>query len=125
MPLADIVRLLPKVEDFGYAQETFGLTVGFRLTTPFIFVVLCIFVATLGWNYRLLPDSHFRLSWLFVFPVLTVGVYVMLEAINYAMRLLHYGLFSLLGIFALPVAILCTLLCLILASLSFLSRKSE
>lgn len=124
MTLADLFLFIRKTANYGYSKETYLQALCYRICLPIMYVAILILAAGIGWNYRLLPGSRFRLTWAFILPFLSILLYAMLNMLNYIQKLLNYSMISLLGLGALPLSIVISICLFIFSILTFVSRKS-
>lgn len=124
MMLTDIIRMVFKAQDYGYAQIIYGQAACNRMSTPLLFIVLFLLAASVGWNYRIMSGS-FRVAWSLTPILLTMGCFVLLIAIEYMQKLLNYGLFGFFQLAAVPIVFFAAILLVFLAALFFLARRSQ
>lgn len=124
MALADIIRMSFKAQDYGYAQIIYGQAACNRLTTPFLFLVLFLLAASIGWNYRIM-SGHFRLAWSLTPILLTMDCFVLLIAMEYMQKLLNYGLLGVFQFAAVPIIFVAVIVFVFLSALFFLARRSQ
>lgn len=124
MMLMDVIQITSKATDYGYAPEIYGQDACTRLGKPFLYVVFFIFIASLGWNYRIL-SGKFRLSWTLTPFLLSVAFFIVLEIGKYAQRLLNYGLFGFLGLATVPIIFVVAIVLIFIVSFFFLCRRSQ
>ena len=83
MPLPVLFKLLPRASRYGFSQEVFAQNLVQRGTFPFIMLIMFVFCACLGWNYRIEnPDEIFKFKWTLLIPVLG---FIMIVAFNIAL----------------------------------------
>ena len=124
MTLFDLLMFAGKASEYGYAAEVYTQALCSRICYPLIYISLFIFMAIIGWNYRLLPGVSFRLSWVLILPVLTVVMYGLIQIFRYIGQLLNYGIIEIFGVATVPVIIVCSVLLMVIVSILFVSRKS-
>lgn len=123
MTLFDLFKFVNKAQQYGYSKEVYIQTLCSRIETPLLYLVVFILSAVLGWNYRLMSKTRFRLSWFLYIPVITAIFYCILISITYLLKLINFGLIEILGIYSIPAIIVCFILILIYVSILFVSRK--
>lgn len=124
MTLSDLFLFTRKTVNYGYPKETYLQALCYRINLPILYVAILILAAGIGWNYRLLPGSRFRLTWAFILPFLSVMLYAFLNMLHYIQKLLNYSMISLLGTAVLPISIGVSICLFIFSILTFVSRKS-
>ena len=124
MTLVDVIQLAFKASDYGYSPIIYGQDACSRMSKPFLYIVFFIALASIGWNYRIM-SGKFRLIWTFGPIFLTIGLFLLLEIGKYTQRLLNYGLFGFFRFGAVPIIFVLSLIGVIWASLSFVSRRSQ
>lgn len=124
MMLYDVIQMTTKASQYGYAREIYGQDAFTRVGKPLLYIVLFIALASVGWNYRIM-SGKFRFVWILTPSLLTIGIFIALEIGKYAQRLLNYGLYSFLGLAALPVIFIVAIICIFIVSIFFLARRSQ
>ncbi|MBR5866693.1 MAG: hypothetical protein IKZ04_02170, partial [Spirochaetaceae bacterium] len=123
MSLFNLFKFVSKANQYGYSKEVYIQALSSRITTPLLYLIALILAAVIGWNYRLMSRTHFRLSWFFYIPVITVIIHAIVVAVKYLLKLVNYGLIEILGIYSIPAITVCFILILIYVSILFVSRK--
>lgn len=124
MPLFALLSFLSKAEKYGFASETFYQSVVSRLMYPMFILVVILFLAAAGWNYRIEDKrSAFRFSWLFFLPLCTFVFFGIFELCKYIAGILNYVVVGLFGSGAIFVSAVIYIVILIFASIHFVSRK--
>ncbi len=124
MGLWNLKKFLPKVESYGFSKEVFAESFVQRVTYPFMILIMFIFCATMGWNYRIVnPKTVFHFNWLFLFPVYCALTAVIFSCVEYMFTLMNYCIVGLFGNVALLVAFVVYAIMLFASSALFVSRK--
>lgn len=125
MPLPVLFKLLPRASGYGFSQEVFAQNLVQRATFPFIMLIMFVFCACIGWNYRIEnPDEIFKFKWTLLIPVLSFIMVVSFSIVLYFFNMLSYVFVGLLGTSAVFAAASFYVLVFFAASVLFLSRKS-
>lgn len=125
MPLPVLFKLLPRASGYGFSQEVFAQNLVQRATFPFIMLIMFVFCACIGWNYRIEnPDEIFKFKWTLLIPVLSFIMVVSFSIVLYFFNMLSYVFVGLLGTSAVLAAASFYVLVFFAASVLFLSRKS-
>ncbi|MDO5772894.1 MAG: hypothetical protein Q4P16_01120 [Spirochaetales bacterium] len=125
MPLPVLFKLLPRASGYGFSQEVFAQNLVQRGTFPFIMLIMFVFCACIGWNYRIEnPDEIFKFKWTLLIPVLGFIMIVAFNIVLYFFNMLSYVLVGLLGTNAVFAAAAFYVLIFFAASVLFLSRKA-
>ncbi|MBO5137062.1 MAG: hypothetical protein J6B81_01000 [Spirochaetaceae bacterium] len=125
MNLWDLIKFATKANSFGYSQEVYVQAACQRICAPILYIVLFILAAVIGWNYRLLPHTRFRLIWVLSLPLINVIVLILLSVIEYSQRLVNYGLIDLFGNGAIPFIVAISIIVLIFSCVLFVSRRND
>ena len=125
MPLPVLFKLLPRASRYGFSQEVFAQNLVQRGTFPFIMLIMFVFCACLGWNYRIEnQDEIFKFKWTLLIPVLGFIMIVAFNIALYFFNMLSYVLVGLLGTNAVFAAAAFYVIIFFAASVLFLSRKA-
>ncbi len=124
MSLVSLNKFLPRASSYGFSKEIFAENLVHRGAFPFVILVLFIFCACLGWNYRIEdPEAVFKFRWLFLIPFFGAIMIAVFNIVLYFVDMLNYifvGVFGLGAIFAAAVVYIALF---VLVSIMFLSRK--
>ncbi|MGN0729423.1 hypothetical protein [Treponema sp.] len=125
MSLPVLFKLLPRASGYGFSQEVFAQNLVQRGTFSFIILILFIFCACIGWNYRIEnPGEMFRFKWLLLVPLFGFVMLVASNAVLYFFNMLSYVLVGGLGAGAVFAAAVFYTAVFLAASILFLSRKA-
>ncbi len=119
------IRLLPKVQDYGYSLEVYSSEFMYRITYPFLMLIFMIFIADIAWNYRLMENQMFKFKWIFMMPFLTMIFYYLLECMIFVIKFLSYVLISTTGNLAIFFMLGILIIALISVSYIFVSRTAN
>lgn len=125
MFLPQLMQFVRKSVQYGFSTESHRLILVERLCYPLLLLIIFVFCAAVGWNYRVDNGFSFRIRWIFVFPFLTAILYIALSIGLYALKLLAALIVGLVGFYALPVCLVACICMLTIASFLFLSRKAD
>jgi hypothetical protein len=125
MSFLSLIKFVPKSVTYGFAQEVFSQNLVRRGAYPLFLLILLVFAASFAWNYRVGEHDVFKFKWLFLFPVFTAVVYLMLDCCQYLFTLLNYVFVGTCGPFALIVAFVVYVLVFFFVSLHFMARRSS
>ena len=125
MPLWDLNKFLPNAAKYGFSKEIYTQNLLQRISYPFIMLILFVFAASMGWNYRIEnPKTSFRFSWIFMIPFFGMIVYFACDCILYTFGLMNYVIVGLFGLGAIAMALIFYAILFAIVSVIFLSRKS-
>ena len=125
MPLWDLNKFLPNAAKYGFSKEIYTQNLLQRISYPFIMLILFVFAASMGWNYRIEnPKTSFRFSWIFMIPFFGMVVYFACDCILYTFGLMNYVIVGLFGLGAIAMALIFYAILFAIVSIIFLSRKS-
>src|SRR5574344_377697 len=125
MPYMSLIRFVTKSTLYGYAQEVFSQSLVQRGVYPLFLLILIVFAAAFAWNYRVGERDLFRFKWLFLFPVFSAVVYVVIDCRKYLLTLLNYAFVGTCGQYALLVAFVAYVLLFFFVTMIFMARRSS
>lgn len=126
MNLWNIGKLKAAADYYGYSQEIILQSVMTSIFYPFILLILLVFIAVLGWNYRLKEGTVFKFTWLFIILIFNIMFYPVVLFCEYSIKLLNYIFIGVAGqVMAIPLGCACYTIALLLVSILFLSRKGD
>lgn len=125
MSYPSLIEFVSKSNSYGYSKEVYAQDMLKRGVYPLFILILIIFSASFAWNYRLGAKEVFQFKWLFLFPVFSFVVYIVLECCQYIFTLLNYFIVCLCGNSSLIVAAIAYIVILISVSIQFLARRSS
>lgn len=125
MSFLSLINFVPKSVLYGYAQEVFAQNLVRRGAYPLILLIMIVFIASFAWNYRVGEHDVFQFKWLFLFPLFSFVVYVLLDCCQYLFTLLNYVFVGLCGSYALITAFVVYVVMLFSVSVNFLARRSS
>ncbi|MFA6937341.1 MAG: hypothetical protein WCQ67_03850 [Treponema sp.] len=125
MPYPSLVEFVSKSNSYGYSKEVYAQDMLKRGVYPLFILIIIIFSASFAWNYRLGAKEIFQFKWLFLFPLFSFVVYIVLECCQYIFTLLNYLIVCLCGSYSLIIAAIAYIVILISVSIQFLARRSS
>lgn len=125
MSLFTLFGFLPKTRHYGFAFEVYAQSLILRSLYPMFMLILFVMCAGFAWKFRMAQKSLFRFSWILMLPLITAIVYMVFDFIEYGFTLMIYVIVGRCGNFAIPISIAVYIAMLIIASLEFLSHKSD
>jgi len=125
MSFLSLVAFVPQSTGYGFAQVVYSQNLVRRGAYPLFLLILIIFAASFAWNYRLGERDVFQFKWLFLFPIFTGVVYLLIDCCTYLFTLLNYLFVGTCGQFALLIAFIVYVLLLFFVSLNFMARRSS
>ncbi len=126
MDLVSLSSFLTKVTKYGFSYEVFANNLVSRMAYPLFALVLFIFVATMGWNYRIEgAKSPFKFRWIFLVPIYGAIIYIIVDICTYLYFLINYVIVGFAGSSALLVAFVLYLLLFIFMSVNFLRHRDS
>lgn len=123
MSIISLIKLLPKVHDFGFSSEIFSANFLNRITYPLVMLLIFMEIACLAWNFRL-DAPIFKFKWIFIMPFISVIIFALLELALYALKLLNFVLVSSTGNFAFLISVAILVILLFLACLAFVRKTA-
>lgn len=125
MSLVSLKKFLPRAAGYGFSKEVFIENLVHRGTFPFVLLVMFIFCACLGWNYRIEnPHSVFKFKWLALVPLFGMVMTAFFRMVLYFFNVLNYIFVGMFGLGAVPVAAAAYAFLFLAVSVLFLSRKT-
>lgn len=124
MNILSLYSFLKSAAGYGFSTEVFLKNLVCRAIYPILLLIMFIFAACLGWNYRIEPNiEHFKFKWIFLIPLYGVFIFIFLELTQYAFDTLNYVIVGMFGSAGLFVAMIIYVIVLAIMSLIFMSRK--
>lgn len=125
MSLVSLKEFLPRAADYGFSREVFVENLVHRGTFPFILLVMFIFCACLGWNYRIEdPHTVFKFKWLALVPLFGLVMIAAFRIVLYFFNVMNYIFVGMFGLGAIFAAAAAYALLFFAVSVLFLSRKT-
>ncbi len=125
MTIFSLMHFIPNAVEYGFSAEVFRESLVSRLMYPLFILILFIFAASAGWNYRIESNSpHFKTSWLFIILLFGMAMYLIVEMAFYMFNILNYVLIGTFNEAALVAAAVVYIAIFICASFYFMSRKA-
>ena len=126
MSLLTLRSFIPRAEQYGFSKEVYNQSFVKRITYPFYILILVIVAASFAWNYRITDVKEaFRFRWIFMFPLITIMLYVALDIFDYLFTLFNYLMVGLCGGFAFVALCIFYTVLVIVVSIVFLSRRAN
>ena len=125
MDLADLMRFADTAERYGFSGEGFMREIIMRLSEPFIVLIVAIFMITMGWKYRLSPNSFFKAWWILPLPALPVVLEGVLESVRYFIALFVAVFVGIAPSFALLLTLALLVTAFIASTVFFFSQRSD
>ncbi len=124
MSIFSLLRFIPNAQNYGFAAEVFSNSLVGRFTYPLFILILFIFAAAVGWNYRI-DDSkvQFRTIWLLMVILYGFVTYLIVEVCGYVFNIMNYVLIGVFNNAALVMAFFIYGVIFVLISINFMSRK--
>ncbi|MGN0740360.1 MAG: hypothetical protein ACI4LX_09350 [Treponema sp.] len=111
---------------YGYSQEIIMQTILTSIFYPFMILILLIFSACIGWNYRLQGNGLFKFIWIFIFPFVNLILYGVVDFAVFFIKLMNFILIGFAGVnFSMYAGLAFYSVCLIFVCILFLSRKGD
>lgn len=111
---------------YGFSSEIILETVLSGIFYPFMILITMIFVASIGWNYRLKNESLFKFVWIFIVPVFHIIVYGAMAFFDYFIKIMNYIFIGTTGVtFAMFTGLAFYTILVIIMCVLFLSRKGD
>lgn len=125
LPLWTLYSFLSDTQAYGFSKDSFTQNFVQRAMFPLILMIMFIFCACIGWNYRIEdPGAPFKFRWLILIPVFGAIMIILFDIVMYAFNMLNYIFVLSLG-FASVIAALALYIALLIAGvILFLSRKA-
>lgn len=125
MPLVSLFRFAGKADMYGFSSSSFLTTLILRLSLPLFVLAILLMMACIGWNFRLAPDEPFKTRWLLMFPLFTFIAYIAKDLLLFILKLLVYVLCEYIPSLSILLVVVFALLCVLLASIRFVTQRSE
>lgn len=124
MSIFSLMNFIPNAVEYGFSAEVFRESLLSRLMYPLFVLILFIFAASSGWNYRIESRSpHFKTVWLFIILIFGLVMYLIVEIAFYMFNIVNYVLVGTFNQAALVAAAIVYTVIFIFASFYFMSRK--
>lgn len=125
MSIFSLMHFIPRAVDYGFSVEVFRESFVSRLMYPLFVLIMFIFAASTGWNYRIESrNSHFKTSWLVIILLFGLAMYLIVEIAFYMFNILNYVLVGVFNETALLAASIIYISLFVLMSFYFMSRKA-
>lgn len=125
MPLVSLFKFVSKADRYGFSSASYRTTLILRLSLPLFVLAILLLMACIGWNFRLEPDQPFRTRWILMFPLFTFVMYIAKDLLLYILKLLVFILCDYVPVLALSLVVLSAFVCVLLASIRFVTQRSE
>ncbi|MBQ1591397.1 MAG: hypothetical protein II077_05105, partial [Treponema sp.] len=124
MNILALQKFIKSATGYGFSTEVFLKNLVCRAVFPLLLLVLFVFAACMGWNYRIEIDvEHFKFRWLFLIPVYGLLMFIIIELCQYMFNMANYVIVSAFGGAGLLVAAVIYIIIFALMSIIFMSRK--
>ncbi|HAM78625.1 MAG TPA: hypothetical protein DCP61_05545 [Treponema sp.] len=124
MNILALKKFINSAAGYGFSTEVFLKNLVCRAVYPLLLLVLFVFAACMGWNYRIEVDAeHFKFRWLFLIPVYGLLMFFIIELCQYLFNTVNYVIVSACGGAGLLVAAVLYIIIFALMSFIFMSRK--
>ena len=124
MNILSLHNFIKNAAGYGFSTEVFSKNLVCRAVYPLLLLVLFVFAACMGWNYRIETDvEHFKFRWLFLIPVYGLLMFVIIELCQYMFNTVNYVIVSTFGGAGIFVAAVLYIITLAIMSIIFMSRK--
>ena len=124
MNLLSLHRFLSRASNYGFSSEIFLKSLVSRVMYPLMLLIIFVFAAVLGWNYRIEGSKGlFKFRWLFLIPLFSVITYIGLEIVMYVFDTVNYVIVGMCGISGIAVSAIVYIILLAILSVIFISRK--
>jgi len=124
MNILALQKFIKNAAGYGFSTEVFLKNLVCRAVYPLLLLVLFVFAACMGWNYRIEVDAeHFKFRWLFLIPVYGLLMFFIIELCQYMFNTANYVIVSAFGGAGLFVAAVLYIIIFAVMSLIFMSRK--
>ncbi|MCR5317111.1 MAG: hypothetical protein K6E22_02700 [Treponema sp.] len=124
MNILALKKFINSATSYGFSTEVFLKNLVCRAVFPLLLLVLFVFAACMGWNYRIEIDvEHFKFRWLFLIPIYGLLMFIIIELCQYMFNMANYVIVSAFGGAGLLVAAVLYIIIFALMSIIFMSRK--
>lgn len=118
------MKIHPSV--YGYSKEILAQSILMSIFYPFLMLIVLIFSACIGWNYRLRGDIPFKFVWIFMYPLVNLILYGAVVFLEFVIKLLNFIFIGIAGVkFALGAGLVFYLFWLVFVCVLFMSRKGD
>ncbi len=125
MTIFSLMHFIPNAVEYGFSAEVFRESLVSRLMYPLFILILFVFAASAGWNYRIENSSpHFKTSWLFIILLFGLIMYLIVEMAVYMFNIVNYVLVGTFNQASLVAAAVVYVTLFVGASFYFMSRKA-
>ena len=124
MDIFSLLTFISKAKSFGFSEEIYMVQLVSRVMYPLFILIVLVFCAVIGWNYRLEKVSiSFKFSWLFAFPIFTVIALVIFNSMLYIFNMMNYVFVGLFGANSVLMTMILYIIIFVCMSVLFMSRK--
>ena len=124
MNILALHKFINNASGYGFSTEVFLKNLVCRAVYPLLLLVLFVFAACMGWNYRIETDvEHFKFRWLFLIPIYGLLMFLIIELCQYMFNTVNYVIVSACGGAGLLIAAVLYIIIFAVMSLIFMSRK--
>ena len=125
MDLISLMKFSEEASNYGFSYEVFMNNFVGRALYPLFILVMFIFAATIGWNYRIEGKSAFKFRWLLLVPIYSAVIYLLLEICTYLYKLINYVLIGMWGKTAIIFAFILYTLLFVIMAVNFLRHRAS
>lgn len=126
IPLNDLLKMNPKISNYGFSKCIYGATLMNRLLYPLFLLLMFVILGSLAWAMRINSNQYFKFSWIFFFPIFFVVSYLIYQMFYFTYKVFNYSFYNLTGNYiGFVVGIIFYIVLFICASIKFCSNTTS
>ena len=125
MTLADLLRFTGKASKYGLSLNLMQSEIVYRLTQPFLILILSVLALIIAWKFRFTPNMVFKAWWTIFVPAIPAVSWFAVDSARYLLRLLTVPVVAWFPSFPVPVMLAACTIVFIAASLAFFGQRGE
>ena len=126
LSLVSLYKLINKADMYGFSSEVYTNVFLNRIFYAIWILIVFVLMASIAWNTRIGATEYFKMTWIFIFPVIIFVCGLLYEGSLYVYKLINYALVSFFGsATSVLVAALVYVFIFIASSIYFMGRRSQ
>lgn len=126
LSLVSLYKLIKKADMYGFSSEVYTNVFLNRIFYAIWILIVFVLMASIAWNTRIGATEYFKMTWIFIFPVIIFVCGLLYEGSLYVYKLINYALVSFFGsATSVLVAALVYVFIFIASSIYFMGRRSQ
>lgn len=88
MTLTELLQFNKKAELYGFSRAVIQHETIYRLSQPFLILILSVFAIIIAWKFRFSPKILFKAWWSIIVPIIPTAAWFVVETARYMISLL-------------------------------------